>query len=71
MERGQIPGIAAGGLLSTAGNLGSQLMGSFNLMTGLELGKGTENYDYLKHHGVAANDYGLTFGASPKNEFML
>jgi len=34
-----IPGTVAGGLLSTAGQLGTSMLGSFSLMNGLELGK--------------------------------
>lgn len=40
--RAGIPGIAAGGLLSTAGQLGTSMLGSFSLMKGLELGKTAE-----------------------------
>lgn len=38
-QRSMIPGTVAGGLLSTAGQLGTSMLGSFSLMKGLELGK--------------------------------
>ena len=37
--RSMIPGTVAGGLLSTAGQLGTSMLGSFSLMKGLDLGK--------------------------------